>query len=30
MSDLEKIDIVLNEVQSVYGLTENTKKYVKR
>ena len=29
MSDLEKIDIVLNEVQSVYGLTENTKNMLK-
>ena len=25
MSDSEKINIVLNEIQSVYGLTENTK-----
>lgn len=29
MSDLEKINIVLNEIQSVYGLTENTKNMLK-
>lgn len=29
MSDSEKINIVLNEIQSVYGLTENTKNMLK-
>ena len=29
MSDLEKIDIVLNQIQTVYGLTENTKNLLK-